>query len=134
MDVSEDNNSGLYSKALPWLNSIDDHYMYKIDLEQVKLNLMKNVEHGSTYSPLTKRAMINFIKEACGQVREVKFQKYSEWYYNKYFGIVYQKWFEMKTLEKYSSGMAPQFFRFLSDNFTPLPIYGHVMKHPRIWR
>ena len=41
--------------------------MSKIDLEQVNLNLMKNVEHGSTYRSLHKRLMINLTKEACGR-------------------------------------------------------------------
>ena len=52
--------------------------MSNIDLEQVKLNLMKTVEHGSTCCPFHKRVMINFTKEFCGRGGEVKFQKYSE--------------------------------------------------------
>ena len=43
MDMSEDTNIGLYSKALPCINVIDDHWISKIDLEQVNLNLMKTV-------------------------------------------------------------------------------------------
>ena len=62
VDVSEDTKHGLYSKASPWLNAIDEHWMSKIDLEQVNLILMKTAEHGSTYRPLQKRAMINFNK------------------------------------------------------------------------
>ena len=45
VDVSEDINSGLYSKTSPWLNEIDDQLMHNIDLEQVKLNPMKTVQH-----------------------------------------------------------------------------------------
>ena len=56
--------------------------MPNIDLEQVKINLKKNAENGSTYHPLQERVMINFTKEACGWGGEVKFQKYSEWNYN----------------------------------------------------
>ena len=48
MGISEDANRALYSKDSPWLNEIDDHWMSRIDLEQVKLNLMKTTEHGST--------------------------------------------------------------------------------------
>ena len=77
MDVYEDTKSGLYSKASPWINEIDDHWMYKVDLEQVNLNLMNTAEHGSTYHLLQKRAMINFTKEACGWGGEAKFQNYS---------------------------------------------------------
>ena len=32
VDVSEDTKCGLYSKASLWLNAINDHWMYKIDL------------------------------------------------------------------------------------------------------
>ena len=46
--------------------------MYRIDLEQVNLNVMKTDKHVSTYRPLQKRVMINFTKEACGRGREVK--------------------------------------------------------------
>ena len=48
--------------------------MPNIDLEQVKINLKKNAENGSTYHPLQERVMINFTKEAFGQGGEVKFQ------------------------------------------------------------
>ena len=82
VDVSKDTKRGLYMKSWTWLNAIEDHWMSNIDLEQVNLNLMKTVEHGSTYKPLQKRLMINFTKEACGRRREVKFQKHSEWNYN----------------------------------------------------
>ena len=40
IDVYEYTNCGLYSKASPCINEIDDHWMYKIDLKQVNLNLM----------------------------------------------------------------------------------------------
>ena len=56
--------------------------------------------------------MINFTKEACGRGEEVKFQNYSEWNYNNYFEIVDRRWFDMKFLEKYASGMVPQNFSF----------------------
>ena len=97
----------LYSKASLWLNKIDDNWMSNIDLEQVNLKLMKTEEHGSTYCPFQNRAMLNFNDESCGWGREVKFQKYSEWNYNNYFGILDRQWFEMKTLDNYASGMAP---------------------------
>ena len=32
VDVSEDTKHGLYSKASPWINAIDDHWMSNIDL------------------------------------------------------------------------------------------------------
>ena len=51
VDVSEDTKRGIYVKALPWLNEIDDHCMYKIDLKQVNLNLMIAAEHGYTHPP-----------------------------------------------------------------------------------
>ena len=107
VDVSEDTKRGIYSKSSPWLDAIDDHWMSNTDLEQVKINLMKNAEHGATYHPLQKRVMINFTKEACGWVREVKFQKYLEWNYKNYSKIVDRRWFDMNTLEKYAIGMAP---------------------------
>ena len=59
MEVSEDTKRGLYSKSLPWLNAIDDYWMSKIYLEHVNLNLTKTAEHGYTYRPLQKRAIIN---------------------------------------------------------------------------
>ena len=36
----------------------------------------------------------------------MNFQKYPEWNYNNYFEILDWRWFEMKFLEKYASGMA----------------------------
>ena len=81
--------SGQYSKASPCLNSVDDHWISKIYIEQVNLNLMSTAEHGFTYRALQKRVMINFTKEACGRGGEVKFQKHSEWnfkHYSKIFG------------------------------------------------
>ena len=74
--------------------------MYKIYLEQLKLNLTKTAEDRYTYRPLQKRAMVKFTTEACGRDREVKFQKYSEWNYNNYFKNVDRWWSEMKTFEK----------------------------------
>ena len=47
--------------------------------------------------------MIFFVKEAYGWGGEVKYQKYTEWYYNNYLKIVDRRWFEMKSLEKYDS-------------------------------
>ena len=76
VDLSEDTKRGLYSKYSPWLNAIDDHWMYNIYLEQVNLNLMKTAQHGSTYIHLHNRLMINLTKEDCGLGREVKFQRY----------------------------------------------------------
>ena len=76
MDVYEDTKSGIYSKASPWLNKIDDHWMSNIDLDQLNLSLVNTAEHVSTYCTLHKRAMINFTKEACGKGGEVKFQNY----------------------------------------------------------
>ena len=84
---------------------------------------MKTEKHGSTYRHLQKRAMINFTKEACGRGGELKFQKYSEWKYNNYFGIVYRGWFEMKTLENYASGMAPHTFSFALDSLHSLACF-----------
>ena len=71
--------------------------MSNIDLEQVNLNLMNTLEHGSTYYPLQKRGVINFTKEACGRGGVVKLQNCSECNYNNYFGILGRRWFEMKT-------------------------------------
>ena len=48
MHVPEENKRRLYCKALSWLNSIDDHWMSNIDIEQMNLNLMNIAEHGST--------------------------------------------------------------------------------------
>ena len=75
VDVSKDTNRGIYIKSSTWLNAMDYHWMSKIDLEQVNLNLMKTAENGSTYCTLQKRVMINFTKEACGRGRGVNFQK-----------------------------------------------------------
>ena len=94
--------------------------MSNIDIEPVNLNLMKTLEHGSTYRILQKRVMINFIKEACGWGGEVKFQNYSEWNYNNYFEVVDQRWFEMKFLENYSSGMDLQNKYFALDSLYSL--------------
>ena len=69
--------------------------------------------------------MVNFATEACGLDREVKFQKYSEWNYNNYFKIVDRWWFEMKTFEKYASGMYPKNI-LLWIHFTPFLVSGHV--------
>ena len=38
--VSEDTKRRIYNKALPWINEIDDNWMYKINLGQENLNLM----------------------------------------------------------------------------------------------
>ena len=84
---------------------------------------MKTAEHGSTYQPLQKRVMINFTKKACGWGGEVKFQKYSEWNNKNYFKIVYRRWFEMKTLEKYTSGMVPHNFSFALDSLNYLEYF-----------
>ena len=73
--VSEDTNHGVYSKASPCINAIDDRWMYKIDLEHVNLNLMNTTEHESTYHQFQKRMMINFTKETCVRCGELKFQK-----------------------------------------------------------
>ena len=62
VDLSEINKHRLYSKSSPWLNAIDDPWMYKIDLEQVNLNLINTAEHGYTYRPLQRISMINFTK------------------------------------------------------------------------
>ena len=67
VDVSEDTKCGLYSKALPWIHEIDDHWMSKIDLGQVKLKLTRTAENGYTYRPIQKRVMINFNKKSYGQ-------------------------------------------------------------------
>ena len=112
MGVSEDTKCGLYSKASPCLNAIDNQYISKIDIEQVNINLMKTEEHVSTYHLLQKRVMTNFTKEACGRVEEVKFQKYPEQKYNNYFKCLEWRWFDMKTLDKYTIRMAPQMFSF----------------------
>ena len=78
VDISEYTKSGLYSKASPWINTIGDKWMSKIDIKQVNLNPMNNSERGYTYRPLQKRVMINFIKKSCSRGREVEFQNYSE--------------------------------------------------------
>ena len=77
MGVSEYTKCGIYSKAYPWLNAIDDHWMSNIDLEQVNLNLINTAERGSTYCPLEKRVKINFTEEACDRGGVLKFQKCS---------------------------------------------------------
>ena len=82
VDLSEDTKHRIYSKSSPWINEIYYHWMPKIYLEQVDLNLMKTAESGSTYHALQKRVMIDFTKEACGWGGEVKLQKCSEWNYN----------------------------------------------------
>ena len=115
MEVSEDTKRGLYSKSLPWLNAIDDYWMSKIDLEHVNLNLTKTAEHGYTYRPLQKRAIINFTKGACGWGGVVKFQMYSEWNYKNYLEIVDRRWFETNTLDKYASGMATHKISFAME-------------------
>ena len=66
---------------------------------------------------------MNFTKEYCGQGGEVKFQKYSEWNYNNYSKIVDRRWFEMKFLEKYLSGMAPQNNSFAMDSLHSLACF-----------
>ena len=43
VDIFEYTKHGLYSKASPWINAIDDNWMSKIDLKQVNLKLMKMV-------------------------------------------------------------------------------------------
>ena len=73
---------------------------------------MKSAENGYNYRPLQKRAMINFTKEACDWVREVKLQKYSELNYKNNFKIFDRRWFETTTLDKYASRMVPQTFYF----------------------
>ena len=40
VDVSEDAKCGIYSKASQCLNTIYDHWMYNIDLEQLIINLI----------------------------------------------------------------------------------------------
>ena len=99
---------------------------------------MKTAERVSTYQPLQKRVMINFTKKACGWGGEVKFQKYSEWNNNNYFKIVYRRWFEMKTLEKYASGMAPHKFLFSLDSLHSLACFwtcedGLWQLYPKYW-
>ena len=56
--------------------------------------------------------MINFTKEAYSRGGEVKSKKYSQWKYNNYFKILDRRWFEMKKLEKYVSGMSQHKFSF----------------------
>ena len=80
---------------------------------------MNTAEHGSTYLPLQKRVMVNFTKEACSRGGGVKFQNYSEWNYNNYFEILDRRWFDMKKLEKYASGMSPQ--NIFCSGLTSLP-------------
>ena len=85
---------------------------------------MNTAENGSYYRPIQKRAMTSFTKESCGRGGEVKFQNYSVWKYKNYFKILDRQWFEMKKLENYSSGMAPQIFILLWNHFTPLIFLG----------
>ena len=120
VDVSEYTKRRIYSKASPRSNSIEYHWMSNIDIEQVNLNLIKTVEHVYTYRPLQKRVMINSTKKACGWYGELKFQKYVEWNYNNYFKIVDHWWFEIETLDKYASGMAPHKFSFHMDSLHSL--------------
>ena len=72
MNASTDTKPRLHSKTLPWINEGDYHWMYNINIEQMKLNLMNTEEHGSTYRPFQKRVIVNFIKEACVRDGEVK--------------------------------------------------------------
>ena len=85
--------------------------------------MMKNAEHGSTYRPLQQRVMINLTKEDCGRGGEVKFQKYSEWNYKNYFRIVERRWFDMKNLENYASGMDPHKFSFDMESLNSLSCF-----------
>ena len=89
----------------------------------MKLKLTKTTEHLYTYCPLQNTAMINFTKEACDRGREVKFQNYSECNYNNYLKIVDRRWFEMKTLEKYASGMALHKFSFALESLHSLDFF-----------
>ena len=59
------------------MNKIDDNWMSKIDIEQVNINHMMSAKHGSNYSLLQNREIINFTNEACGWDGEVRFQNYS---------------------------------------------------------
>ena len=77
---------------------------------------MKTEEHGYDYCPLQKGVMINFTKEDCGWGGEAKLQKYSECNYNNYFEIIDRRWFDMKCLEAYSSGMSTHHFSFALDS------------------
>ena len=97
VELSKYNKHGLYNKSSPWLIGIDDHWMYKIDLYQVNLNLMMSEEQGFTYHTLPKRVVINFTKEACGRGGEGTLQNCSECNYNNYFRILGRRWFDMKT-------------------------------------
>ena len=40
--------------------------------------------------------------------------------------VLDRKWFDLKALDKYTSGMSPQKFTFLCNCFTPLIVSGHV--------
>ena len=123
MEVSEETKRGIYSKASPW---VDDHWMSKIDIEQMNLILMNTTQYGYTYRPLQKRVMIDFTKEACVSGREAKLQNYSEWNYNNYFKIVDQQWFEKKHLDKYTSKMSLHNLFLLWTHFAPLLGSGQV--------
>ena len=45
----------IYSKGSPRLNEINDHWMSKIDIEQVGIYLMKHAEFVSTYYPIQRK-------------------------------------------------------------------------------
>ena len=73
MDVFEDTNRVIYSKASPWINAIGYQWMSRIDIEQVNLDLIETTEHGYNYCPFQKRPMIDFNKEAYGRGGEQEF-------------------------------------------------------------
>ena len=53
----------------------------------------------------------------------MKFQKYSEWNYNIYSGIVDWRCFEMKNLEKSASGMDPHKISFTPESLQSLACF-----------
>ena len=125
VDVSEDTNRGIYSKASSSINNMDYPWMSKIDLEQVTLNLMKTKKHVSTYCSSQKRVMISITEEACDWGGKVKLHKYSEWYYINYLKNLDRRWIEMKVLEKYASEMDLYKFYFALESLHSL-FYGHL--------
>ena len=97
---------------------------------------MKTVEHGSTYRLLQNRVMINLSKDACGQGREVKLQNNLERNYKNHFEILKRRWFEMKTLDNFASGMAPHKFSFALDSLLSFDYFwacedGLWRRHPK---
>lgn len=98
-----------------------DHWLHHCDLSTVCKNMMASASAtNSSARPFQKRAEIVLVKLACGRPGEVKFQQFTEWVFLPYFQMLDPGWTEMKTLEKYSSPMAPSKFGYACDPYHAL--------------